>query len=172
MNMGNQAAVIGVERQAFERYPSTENLRAEIVIIDVSSMFLNPQAYEVSFSSKGAPTMMGEVLSIDHNKKQIFLKNQCTLFYKHLIFAKNLLQISYHKHLIGAVKSLLDAQKIQDIELFVSVTPFQQKKIVSTKKQHIDQPLHYLIKSFPIALKNTLDILIARNKKHLFVVQI
>lgn len=111
MDFDNRAFIVGVNLNDLESTPSGQNIFAEVVLIDKSNDVLQPLLYQLKsdalkhqndFLSLGkqafitmednAFAMIGEVITINKNKKQIYLKNEITVSYKYLILASGLKQ--------------------------------------------------------------------------------
>lgn len=109
MNFDNRAVIIGVTLRDLEKPVSGTHLLVDVVFIDKSNEILNPLLYQLrgeamrtdqdleQFKRNGyvslgnnAFAMIGEVMTIDKKKKQIHLKSQDTVTYKHLITATGL----------------------------------------------------------------------------------
>ncbi len=117
MNFDNRAVIIGVNVRDLHNPRSAKHFFADVVLIDKSNTALHPLLYQLKndalhsthdlsqFKRDGylsidhnAFAMMGQVLSIDKNKKQIYLQNEDTVSYKHLVLASGLSQTN-----LGAV---------------------------------------------------------------------
>lgn len=109
MSFDNRAVIIGVNLRDLENPMSGRHIFVDVVLIDKSNEILHPLLYQLKneamrsereleqFRRDGymsldhnAFAMIGEVLTIDKKKKQIHLKNEDTVTYKHLITASGL----------------------------------------------------------------------------------
>ncbi|ADI38779.1 hypothetical protein [Waddlia chondrophila] len=111
MNFDSRAVIIGVNLRDLESQISGKHLFVDVVFIDRSNEILHPLLYQLNaqamrsdqdleqFRRNGylslgcnAFAMVGEVIGIDKKKKQIHLRNNDSVTYKHLITATGLSQ--------------------------------------------------------------------------------
>lgn len=115
----SRAVIIGVHHTEAPHQP--QFLIADIILIDQTNQALKPSLYQLQGKSealdslielpKGSFILLGEVLKIDKKKKLVYLSNQSTVQYKHLIIVcKTSIQQNDEAFLL---KTLLDALKLQ-----------------------------------------------------------
>jgi NADH dehydrogenase FAD-containing subunit len=111
MDLNNRSVIIGVNIRDIENPLSAKHLFVDVVLIDKSHEILHPLLYQLKNDAlranqdleqlrrngyvsldHNAFAMVGEVLEFDKKKKQIHLKNNDTVTYKHLILATGLKQ--------------------------------------------------------------------------------
>lgn len=109
MNFDSRAVIIGVNFRDLESQISGKHLFVDVVFIDRSNEILHPLLYQLNaqamrsdqdleqFRRNGylslgcnAFAMVGEVMEIDKKNKQIHLRNDDSVTYKHLITATGL----------------------------------------------------------------------------------
>ena len=128
--------IIGVNLRDLEGTPSPQNIFAEIVLIDKTNGILHPLLYQLRTDAlekqndistihnadftaieSNAFAMIGEVLTIDKSKKQIYLRNEITVTYKHLIMASGLKQSmqgsAYDEELSAGLHALMEAIRVR-----------------------------------------------------------
>ncbi|MFQ5729596.1 MAG: hypothetical protein ACE5GN_04465 [Waddliaceae bacterium] len=136
MEFDNKAVIIGVNLRDLEGTPSPQSIIAEIVLIDRTNGILHPLLYQLrrdaldqqndistihnyDFTTieSNAFAMIGEVLTIDKTKKQIYLKNEITVTYQHLIMASGLKQSmqgsTYDEELSAGLHALMEAIRVR-----------------------------------------------------------
>ena len=151
MDLNNRSVIIGVNIRDIENPLSAKHLFVDVVLIDKSHEILHPLLYQLKNDALRANqdleqlrrngyvsldhnsfAMVGEVLGIDKKKKQIYLKNNDTVSYKHLILATGLKQTH-----MGSV---------HDEELSVGFHTLSEALRINKNTEHLRQsiPLEHL----------------------------
>ncbi len=136
MDFINQSIIVGINLRDLEFPKTSHHIQAEIVLIDKSSDVLQPLLYQLKTDvlnneldtpvinnpgfltlEKNSFLMMGEVLEINKTKKQIYLKNEDTVSYKHLIIASGLKQTAsctiHNDELASGLHALIEALRVR-----------------------------------------------------------
>lgn len=207
MSYENRAVIIGVNIRNLERAVSQQHAFADVVMIDQSNGVLNPLLYQLHSAAirhtdeastfcqqsympleKGAFAMIGEVLSIDRHKKLIYMKNNGTVAYRHLVVAsglkQTLLRATHNSDLECGLHALIEAIRVrnniaQSLQFpAIEHLGFQKRK---------PSPLAQLKPSQDIVLRNlqklidpyvlqgcdkSLDMALANTEKRLYQVQL
>ncbi len=143
MALSNRAVIIGINLMDIEHPLNPRHIKADVILIDKSSGILQPLLYQFKGPAeksgyvqleRNAFGLVGEVLSIDKEKKQIYLKNDTTVSYNHLILASGLSQTSlgsvHDNELAAGFYALNEALRLRGKvteALTSSITPFADK---------------------------------------------
>lgn len=136
MEFENRAIIIGVNLRDIKYQPSSPHIFVDVVLIDKSNEILHPLLYKLHsdtlaqqeknntfYQSNVLPiedsafALVGEVQSVDKEKKIIYLSNNVTVSYKHLIVASGLKQSvlgsAHDQELNAGVNALAEALRVR-----------------------------------------------------------
>ena len=207
MSYDNRAVIIGVNIRDLEKPVSSQHVFADVVMIDQSNGILNPLLYQLQSDAfrhtedtstirqhgympleKGAFAMIGEVLSINKLKKLIYLTNNGTVAYKHLVVAsglkQTLLSATHDSDLAGGLHALIEALRVRNniSESLhfpdVDHLGFQKKKTpnlsqIKPSQEIAIKNLQRLIAPYVAAKSDkSLDMALANTEKRMYQVQL
>lgn len=204
MNFDNRAIIIGVNLRDLQTPMSGRHIFVDVVLIDKSNEILQPLLYQLKneamhsereleqFRRNGymsldhnAFAMIGEVLTIDKKKKQIYLKNEDTVTYKHLITASGLspTQIGsiHDEELTAGFHTLTEALRINKNTENLRNGTLSEHFQFAKHKQHSLRPqkpaeevtIQSLIKKLSIYdSSKSLDMTLAGTNRRLYEVQL
>lgn len=203
MDLDAQIVIVGVNAREYSSNYSSKHIFVDVVFIDKSNEILCPLLYQLKSDamrsdkdletfrrsgylslSENAFAMIGEVLTIDKKKKQIQLKNQDSVTYKHLIMATGLSHTAmgsvHDQEMSAGFHTLSEALRIQknfDQSMNTSQTISQSEH---PKKSHIANSEQYEVVNIQELIKTLssydsskpLNITFAGTNRRLYEVQL
>lgn len=203
MELNKSSDISGLTFGDIEKSPSSQHLFVEVVMIDKSHDLFNPLLYQIrsdafledqeEFSDFGQKSflpdvwssfsLLGEVLFIDKEKKQIYATNEISVTYRHLIVASGL-EANDDDDLSRGLHALLEALRVRknvSYDLFfsnMSDSGFQQEKspglshhAIPNKNIPRDVTKILSLKPAPDSLM-TLDMVLAKKDMRFYEIQL
>ena len=132
-----KAVIIGVGLTDLKIPPSAQHFFAEVVLLDKTNESVSPLLFQLKKEAlygnddlatiskemismhRDAFMMVGEVVEVDKKKKTIFLSNNNTVTYTHLIVAvgtkHSFSESDYNKEFSDGLQTLIDALRVKKI---------------------------------------------------------
>lgn len=202
MELNEQQFIIDLHLRDFQNPASSQHFFVNVVLIDKSNDILPPVLYLlhsdvlgegneslelfrpqlVSFQDYGF-ALIGEVLMVDKVQKLVYLTNQMSLSYRHLIVVSGLSATAQDEDLSEGVKALLEALRVRKNTAEFLTFPelnhlyFNQKKKpasarVNSERDIPNKTIQNILSSKEVEEGKSMDSILGGTDRRLFELQL